>query len=68
MGKVKPESQKRTGGCVVVAHLENWSTRKTRSRVHEARGLREGYAWRGGGEGRMGGRRVGMSEGRGGSH
>ena len=45
VGKVKPESQKRTGGCVVVAHVENWSTRCIKSRVHDPSDFRDGYAY-----------------------
>ena len=42
VGKVKPESQKRTGGWVVVAHVENWPTLCMRSCVQEQRGFCEG--------------------------
>ena len=44
VGKVNADIQKRTGGWVVDAHLENCSTRTTRSRVHEPSGFLEGYA------------------------
>ena len=42
VGKVNPESQKRTGGCVVVAQRENCSTRCIRSRVHDPRDFWDG--------------------------
>lgn len=46
MGKVKPDSQKITGGRARLAHSSNCSTRKAKSRVHAASGFCEGYAWR----------------------
>lgn len=46
MGKVKPDSQNRMGGWTFSAQRANWSTRWERSRVHAARGFRDGYAWR----------------------
>ena len=47
VGKVNPESQKRTGGWVVVAHVENCSTRCRRSLVQDPRAFWDGYACRG---------------------
>ena len=44
VGKVNPESQNNTGGWVVVAHVENCSTRPMRSLVQAPSGLREGNA------------------------
>lgn len=44
VGKVKPESQKRTGGRAVSAQRANCSTRWHRSLVHDAKGFRDGYA------------------------
>lgn len=46
VGKVKPDSQKITGGRARLAHSSNCSTRRAKSRVHEANGFCEGYAWR----------------------
>lgn len=42
VGKVKPDSQKITGGRARLAHSSNCSTRMARSRVHEASGFCEG--------------------------
>ena len=42
VGKVNPESQKRTGGWVVVAQVEICSTLTTRSLVHAPRGFNDG--------------------------
>lgn len=44
VGKVKPDSQKITGGRARLAHSSNCSTRVAKSRVHEASGFCEGYA------------------------
>lgn len=44
VGKVKADNQNMIGWCAVVAHLSNWSTLCTRSRVQAARGLLDGYA------------------------
>ena len=45
VGNVNPDNQKIMGGCAVTAHLENCSTRCTKSRVHDASGFMDGYAW-----------------------
>ena len=42
VGKVKPDSQKITGGRARLAHISNCSTRMAKSRVHEANGFCEG--------------------------
>ena len=45
VGNVNPDSQNTMGGCAVVAHFSNCSIRATRSRVQEASGFMEGYAY-----------------------
>lgn len=42
VGNVKPDIQNMTGWWAVVAHLANWSTRNTRSRVQLPNGLLDG--------------------------
>lgn len=44
VGKVKPDSQKITGGRARLAHSSNCSTRIAKSLVHAASGFCEGYA------------------------
>jgi len=46
VGNVKADSQKIMGGWADVAHFSNCSTRSTRSRVHDASGFIDGYAYR----------------------
>lgn len=42
---MNPDSQKSTGGWVVVAQVAIWSTLSTRSRVHAPRGFKDGKAY-----------------------
>ncbi len=46
VGKVNPDIQNTMGGWADDAHFSNWSTRAIRSRVQDARGFIDGYAWK----------------------
>ena len=43
VGNVNALSQKIFGGCAASAHCAKWSTRATRSRVHDASGFIDAY-------------------------